>query len=73
MNTKENLFGGKIVILAGDFRQCLPVIKNATQDTISQCCNNTNNLWANFTIKRLKGEYRLNMIWAQKNVPFHRL
>ena len=68
MNTKEKPFGGKIVILAGDFRQCLPVIKNATQDTISQRCINTNNLWATFTIKRLSTNMRVN---ANQNPNLH--
>ena len=31
-------FGGKIVVLAGDFRQCLPVVKGASRsDTVKHC------------------------------------
>ena len=31
MKKPEQPFGGKIVILAGDFRQCLPVVPGATR------------------------------------------
>ncbi len=68
MNNKETPFGGKIVILAGDFRQCLPVIKNATQDTISQRCINSNDLWTKFTIKKLITNMRVN---ANQNPDLH--
>ena len=68
MNNKGTPFGGKIVILAGDFRQCLPVIKSATPDTISQRCINSNGLWAKFTIKRLITNMRVN---ANQNPDLH--
>ena len=37
-NTKP--FGGKIIILAGDFRQCLPVVQGATRGEIIRHCIN---------------------------------
>ena len=31
-------FGGKVLVLSGDFRQCLPVIPGATRaETVSHC------------------------------------
>ena len=53
MDKPEVQFGGKIVILAGDFRQCLPVIPHARKATIIKRCINHSPLWQKFTVKRL--------------------
>ncbi|XP_076897758.1 uncharacterized protein LOC143551141 [Bidens hawaiensis] len=37
-NTYESLFGGKVVVLGGDFRQILPVVQNRTRN---ECVNAT--------------------------------
>ena len=40
MGNPSMLFGGKIILLAGDFRQCLPVIPGANRaGTIGHCIN----------------------------------
>ena len=32
MGNDDTAFGGKIIILAGDFRQCLPVVPGASEE-----------------------------------------
>ena len=55
----ERPFGGKIIILAGDFRQCLPVVQGATRGgTVSHCINKSP-LWSFFDVKRLSINMRV--------------
>ena len=52
-------FGNKIVVLAGDFRQCLPVVKGASRsDTVSHCINKSH-LWEKFKVFRLTENMRV--------------
>ena len=53
-------FGDKILILAGDFRQCLPVVKGATRAGIVTHCINQSPLWGNFQILRLTQNMRVH-------------
>ena len=49
----DKLFGGKIIILAGDFRQCLPVVPGSSRaGTVSHCINNSQ-LWKHFQVLKL--------------------
>ena len=50
MGKTEVPFGGKIVILAGDFRQCLPVVSGANRPQIVQSCVNSSFLWQHFKV-----------------------
>ena len=53
-------FGGKIIILAGDFRQCLPVVPGATRaGTVSHCINQSY-LWNQFKVMKLSVNMRVN-------------
>lgn len=42
---KELLFGGKVVLLCGDFRQTLPVVPHAGPATIIEQCVKTYKHW----------------------------
>ena len=53
-------FGGKRLILAGDFRQCLPVIKGASESEIISRCINQSPLWQHFRILRLSINMRVH-------------
>ena len=55
----DDPFGKKILILAGDFRQCLPVVPGATRAGIISHCINQSPLWAKFTILRLTQNMRV--------------
>ena len=56
----ERPFGGKRLILAGDFRQCLPVIKGASKSEIISRCINQSPLWEHFKIMRLSINMRVH-------------
>jgi hypothetical protein len=59
MNKQNEPFGGKTLLLAGDFRQCLPVVKRANRaQTISHCINKSH-LWQHFEILRLTDNMRV--------------
>merc|ERR1711884_250413 len=53
-------FGGKIIVIAGDFRQCLPVVKNATRPGIVKHCINQSSLWDHFKILKLTTNMRVH-------------
>ena len=58
--TKPNTpFGGKILILAGDFRQCLPVVQGANEAQIIKSCLNNSKLWDKFTVFNLTDNMRV--------------
>lgn len=56
---QDNLpFGGKLIVLGGDFRQILPVIKNASKNTIISETIKYSFVWNNFRIFRLTQNMR---------------
>lgn len=53
-------FGGKIVILGGDFRQVLPVVpKRSRKEEVAADINNSK-AWSLFTLRRLTQNMRTN-------------
>ena len=59
MNQQNIPFGGKIIILAGDFRQCLPVIPGANRSDIVNACINHSPLWNKFQVQSLTENMRV--------------
>ena len=49
----SEIFGGKIVVVGGDFRQILPVIKKATSAEIKNACLCRSPLWEKVTLFNL--------------------
>jgi ATP-dependent DNA helicase PIF1 len=47
-------FGGKIVVLLGDFRQTCPVIPGGTRSQVIDACIQSSPLWTHFQIRRLQ-------------------
>jgi len=45
MENQNNIFGGKLILASGDFRQMLPVIPNGTQAAITHACVKQSQLW----------------------------
>ena len=60
LNKPDKPFGDKILILAGDFRQCLPVVQGATRAGIVSHCINQSALWSSFQILRLTQNMRVH-------------
>ncbi|KAI9095295.1 hypothetical protein K1719_026329 [Acacia pycnantha] len=53
-------FGGKCVIMGGDFRQILPIIQKGTRGTIVNACINSSYPWDHCIIFQLTKNMRLN-------------
>ena len=51
-------FGGVCFLLAGDFRQCLPVVELTAFETQTNTCITNSPLWANFEVIRLNQNMR---------------
>ena len=65
-------FGGKILILAGDFRQCLPVVPGANRaETVAQCINKSH-LWQHFSVYQLRKNLRVRAAGDQEKEYFDR-
>ena len=45
LRNNQNLFGGTMILLAGDFRQILPVIPRSTAADEINACLKSSNLW----------------------------
>ena len=54
VNYKDEPFGGKLIVLGGDFRQILPVIKQGFRNTIIEETVKHSHLWPFFNISNLK-------------------
>ena len=59
MNAPEEPFGRKIVILAGDYRQCLPIVPGASRAQIVDICLPNSVLWRTFKIFDLSANMRV--------------
>uniref|UniRef100_A0A914VVY7 ATP-dependent DNA helicase n=1 Tax=Plectus sambesii TaxID=2011161 RepID=A0A914VVY7_9BILA len=60
--TRTNaLFGGKVVILGGDFHQTLPVVCQATRSGIVGACLKSSTLWPHFQVLQLVQNMRAGM------------
>ncbi|KAL6520987.1 hypothetical protein OROGR_017556 [Orobanche gracilis] len=53
-------FGGKVVVLGGDFRQILPVIQKGNRHDIVKAAINSSDLWDHCKVLRLTNNMRLN-------------
>jgi hypothetical protein len=51
-------FGGKVILLGGDFRQCLPVVKHANRVAIVQSSIKHSRLWSSFQKLKLERNMR---------------
>ena len=59
MTAPDKPFGGKIIILAGDYRQCLPVVPGANRAHIVDICLPNSHLWQYFKIYSLSENMRV--------------
>ena len=59
MGQPDKPFGGKIIVLAGDFRQCLPVVPGANRAATVDHCINQSWLWQHFRVLSLTVNMRV--------------
>ena len=57
----DDPFGGKIIVLSGDFRQCLPVLPNANRAQVVDAALNRSTLWKFFTVMQLTENMRVQL------------
>jgi hypothetical protein len=55
----EDPFGGKVLLLGGDFRQVLPVVKRGSRAQIVAACLKRSPLWPHFRIFHLRENMRI--------------
>ncbi|XP_031119049.1 uncharacterized protein LOC116022465 [Ipomoea triloba] len=67
-NSLDTTFGGKTVVLGGDFRQILPVIPNGTRQDIVAASINSSYLWRSCKVFRLTQNLRLRQIQSDIEV-----
>ena len=65
-------FGGKIIILAGDFRQCLPVVPGASRPEIVKHAINQSALWRHFKVMKLSINMRVHASGDEQLEAFDR-
>ncbi|XP_037928686.1 ATP-dependent DNA helicase PIF1-like [Teleopsis dalmanni] len=61
LNANDRLFGGALILLAGDFRQTLPVIPRSTYADEVNACLKSYILWRNVHILRLTEIMRVGL------------
>ncbi|XP_061370705.1 uncharacterized protein LOC133313356 [Gastrolobium bilobum] len=61
-------FGGKVVVLGGDFRQILPVIPNGSRQDIVHATINSSYLWSHCHLLSLTKNMRLNSGSSSNNL-----
>ncbi|XP_019158196.1 PREDICTED: uncharacterized protein LOC109154911 [Ipomoea nil] len=61
-NSEMKTFGGKTVVLGGDFRQILPVIPKGTRQDIVSSAINSSYLWDTCKVLRLTKNLRLSSV-----------
>jgi PIF1-like helicase/Helitron helicase-like domain at N-terminus len=59
LTNDQRPFGGKVVLLGGDFRQCLPVVKRGNRTKIIEACLQSSRLWKMFTHLKLSTNMRV--------------
>ena len=57
----EEPFGGKVLVLGGDFRQVLPVVRHANQAGIADACLRRSPLWRHFRVHQLQDNMRARL------------
>ena len=62
LKNKDNLFGGTLLLLSGDFRQTLPVILSSTYADEINACFKSSQLWYNVEKLKLIINMRVRML-----------
>ena len=65
MSNEDKIFGGKLVVLMGDFRQILPVVRGGHRPQIITATLKTSSLWTQVTTLSLKENMRVKRIMGE--------
>nr|XP_043615840.1 uncharacterized protein LOC122587742 [Erigeron canadensis] len=60
-NSEDQVFGGKVVVFGGDFRQILPVIPKGTRSMIVNASLNSSYIWHHYQVLKLTVNMRLKV------------
>ncbi|XP_076926975.1 uncharacterized protein LOC143590356 [Bidens hawaiensis] len=60
-NTSRAVFGGKVVVFGGDFRQILHVVTNGTRSECVNACINSSYIWSKCKVLKLTKNMRLTV------------
>ena len=66
----DSPFGGKTIVLSGDFRQCLPVIPKSNRAQVVDASLNRSSLWKFFQVMELTENMRVKMCNDPKSKDF---
>ena len=69
----ESIFGGKLVVICGDFRQILPVIPRGSRADIIQACLKSSALWNHVTKLRLTINMRVQRMLLENPTEENRV
>ncbi|KAK9679456.1 PIF1-like helicase [Popillia japonica] len=58
-NDNDRPFGGKVVIIGGDFKQCLPIVQDGNRAAVVQASIKSSRLWNLFQHYRLQTNMRV--------------
>ena len=61
LRDSTDIMGGMVVLLAGDFRQTLPVIQRGTPGDEIRACITSSNLWSKVEKFNLKTDMRVHL------------
>lgn len=54
----ERPFGGKLIIIGGDFRQILPIVEHGQREDVMEACVTRSVLWPLFKVHHLEANMR---------------
>mmetsp|Transcript_39152 Transcript_39152/g.124624 ORF Transcript_39152/g.124624 Transcript_39152/m.124624 type:complete len:192 (-) Transcript_39152:438-1013(-) len=66
---EPRLFAGVPIVVAGDFRQCLPVIRHGSRAQTVKACLNKSTMWPHFMVMRLSKNMRAARLEAEGRDP----
>ncbi|XP_076901192.1 uncharacterized protein LOC143555543 [Bidens hawaiensis] len=67
-NTSETLFGGRVVVFCGDFRQILPVVTNGTRSEFVNASINSSYIWSKCKLLKLTKNMMLTVGCGSSNL-----
>ena len=61
LRDRDEIFGGVLTVLSGDWRQILPVVKNGGRAQVVDACFKSSPLWPSMTVMQLETNMRVQL------------